>query len=72
MGCRAARCLVVVVGRIVNTKVEPRAAVQDAAGVRVGAESPLAVILAHTGVADAAERQIMNEGLKRAIVHHRA
>src|SRR5262245_2061179 len=44
--------------RVTEVQVDPRVVVEDAAGVRVGAEAPLAVVLAHPRVADAAERQV--------------
>src|SRR3954453_3634849 len=65
------RCLLIAVRGVAEVGVDPRAVVQDAAGVRVGAEAPLAVVLAHPGVADAAEGQVGNERLDRAVVDGR-
>ena len=59
------------VWRVAEVGVDSRAAVMDAAGVRVCAEAPLAVLLAHTGVADDAERQVGDERLNRAVVDRR-
>src|SRR5262249_3736615 len=63
--------LVLVVRRISEPGVEPRAVIQNAAGVRVGAEAPLAVVLAHSRVADAAEGQVVNDRLDGALVDSR-
>src|SRR5258706_13729889 len=60
--------LVVVVGRIAHIWIEQRAVIQNAASICVGAKSELAVVLAHPGVADSTEWQVVNNGLKRAIV----
>jgi hypothetical protein len=60
--------LFTVVRRITDGWVEPRAVVQNTARVCVRPESPLAVIFAHSGVADAAEWQIMEDRLKGAVV----
>jgi len=43
---------------------------QDSARVRVGAESPLAVVFAHSRISDAAEGQIMDNGLKSAVIDY--
>src|SRR5205809_6164995 len=59
------------VRRVAKVGVDPRAVVEDAAGVRVGAESPLAVVLAHPGVADTPERKVGNQWMDGAIVDHR-
>src|SRR5207248_11643529 len=61
-----AQCLRTAVRRVAKIGVDPRAVVQHAAGVRVSAEAPLAVVLAHPGVADAAEGQGGDKRLKRA------
>src|SRR5262245_57340533 len=60
--------LVPVIGRIADTEVDPRAVRQNGACVRVCAESPLAVILPHAGIANAAERQVVNDRLNGAVV----
>src|SRR5262249_27318085 len=57
--------------RVAEVGVDPRALVQHAAGVRVGAEAPLAVVLAHPGIANAAEGQVGDERLDRAVVDRR-
>src|SRR5258708_6297212 len=61
--CIFTQQLVRAVGRIADIGVHLGAVVEDSAGVRVGAKSPLAVVLAHPGVSDAPEWQVRNEWL---------
>jgi len=60
----------VVVGRIAQaTDVDLCAVGQDSARVGVSAESPFAMIFAHSGISDTPKRQIVNGRLERAIVN---
>src|SRR5262249_19227098 len=43
---------------VAEAGVDPRAVAEDTQGVRVAGEAPVAVVLAHPGVADAAEGQV--------------
>src|SRR5438093_10540724 len=64
--------LITVVGRVTDAaEVEPRAVVQNAARVRVGAESPLAVVFTHSGISDAAEWQVMDDWVQGALIDRR-
>src|SRR5882672_10496185 len=63
--------LVPAVRRIADLEVHLGAVIEDAAGVRVGAKSPLAVVLAHPGVADTPERKVGNQWMDGAVVDHR-
>src|SRR5580704_4166390 len=56
------------VRRVAQIGVDRRIVVHDATGVCVGAEAPLAVVLAYPGIADAAKRQVRNQRLDRALV----
>jgi len=59
------RQLGVAIGRIADIEINFGTVVEQAAGVRVGPKAPLAVVLAHPRVADAAERQVVNERVKQ-------
>src|SRR6266852_7687824 len=64
------KLLVPAVRRIADIGIHLRAVVEDAAGVRVGAESPLAVVLAHPGVANTPERKVGNQWMDCAVVDY--
>jgi hypothetical protein len=53
------------VRRVAEVGVDPIAMVQNAAGVRLGAESPLILMLARPGVADTAKGQVGNQRLDK-------
>src|SRR5215468_10027831 len=56
---------------IADAGVDPRAVVEDAAGVGEGLEAPAPVILPHPGVADPAEWQFRYQRVQGAVVDDR-
>src|ERR1700722_3385946 len=65
------QCLLTAVRRVAQIGVDRCVVVQDAACVRVGPKAPLAVVLAHPGIADTPKGQIRNERLDGAFVDAR-
>src|SRR5467141_2148836 len=65
------QCLVSLIRWVAQVEIENGAVIEDAARIRVCAESPLPVIFPHPGISNAAEWQLMNQRLDRAIVHAR-
>ena len=52
------------VWRVADARVDPRAVVQDAAGVGEGLEAPVPVVLTHPGVADGVARNTVAKALR--------
>src|SRR5216683_4891171 len=63
------QCLVSLVRRVAQIEIENSAVIQNAARIGVGAEAPLPVIFPHPGTSNAAEWQVVDQRLDRAIVH---
>src|SRR6185437_602318 len=57
---------------VLDARIDPRAVVEDAPGVREDLEAPAAVVLAHPAVADAAEPELGDQRLDQAVVHARS
>src|SRR5579872_5657548 len=62
--------LVFAVWWVADAEIDLRAVVENTAGIGVSPETPFAVVLAHPGIAHAAEGQFVDEGLNGAIVDH--
>ena len=65
---QTAESLVFAVWWVADAEIDLRAVVENAAGIGVSPETPFAVVLAHSGIPDAAEWQVMDDRLKGAFV----
>src|SRR5258708_13006608 len=62
------QCLVSLIRGVAQVEIENGAVIENAARIRVRAESPLPVIFPHPGISNAAEWQLVNQRLDPAIL----